>query len=766
MSKFGGGDGSDNERGRLNGTKVNGRSGQPASPNGFRLDSTQSSWLMDRLNALNEEDKISMVGHAAVSPRSISHDSEAKNGFLHSDKNQKNGSRNNGSNVRHLYDPTNVYENQNHQNSENGMQEEQPLETDMVILPPEILGDMAEHGYSAQISEGHSGHGAVVSNGRIDHKNDDFRHEEYLMAEGDDEFGKFGGGPNGDPNAVQLKEKIDSLEQQLAQISPVKTGRVEETLPNGHDVGQGQYGATGRDENFQQSANYQDPQNQLPPGQYHQPQNIQGQFTQGQLPQGQHPQTQQQGQHGQGFAPQGGEFVEDPRYRENLIEEDGFDEVRLEMEAQARQVEAREIAFRNAQEREQREAQAAYLEQQRRATEGYEHSADVVDDGYDHQAVHLPYQGDGVPVQQVPEYNYQHEGESEESMAHGAVQLAPTHAYFDAEQNQAQAELPQFLAPEDDGKSKRSFSMSMLGGLIAILIIGGVGYSFLGKGVSDIVKGKVSDFAAKQSEKLSDTSEIVKVDKPAAVVQKQEKVVEVASVVPTLELMTKQYKVDTLIGVSGNDVPFVVTLPDLKEYPSAFVVVRELPSWIVMNKGRLVKGSWIISAPDVEGMMVNIPKGKHGSFAFEVDLVYTADAKPIVHAVNAVISAKKQKPSEADIAGIGLGTRTPNLLDEKGILKIDKELEKKWIERGTKLLMSGDITTARLTFSHLAEQGSGRGALAMGKTYDPTHPNSKVSADIVPNHDRALFWYRRALALGSEQARVHLQALAAKKLAE
>ena len=60
MSKFGSDDGSNS----------NGPKRDQVTVDGFRLDSSQSSWLMDRLGALDEEDQMSMANAA---PANVAH---------------------------------------------------------------------------------------------------------------------------------------------------------------------------------------------------------------------------------------------------------------------------------------------------------------------------------------------------------------------------------------------------------------------------------------------------------------------------------------------------------------------------------------------------------------------------------------------------------------------------------------------------------------------------------------------------------------------
>ena len=229
------------------------------------------------------------------------------------------------------------------------------------------------------------------------------------------------------------------------------------------------------------------------------------------------------------------------------------------------------------------------------------------------------------------------------------------------------------------------------------------------------------------------------------------------------------FQVESLIGVAGQEIILPVSLPDLGGYPAAFVVLRNLPQWAGVPNGRLVSGNWIVAAGAAKNLAVKIPDDQPGTFKFEADLVFKPGETPVTRTVNAVIAPVTQAATPEEKAPAVVANapvveqpeqiKTPEATASRGPLIIDQALEEKWLERGTRLLRAGDVSAARLAFSHLAEQGSGRGALAMGMTFDPNQPSSRVVAGIEPDVKRARFWYQRALALGNESAREPLRIL-------
>jgi hypothetical protein len=87
--------------------------------------------------------------------------------------------------------------------------------------------------------------------------------------------------------------------------------------------------------------------------------------------------------------------------------------------------------------------------------------------------------------------------------------------------------------------------------------------------------------------------------------------------------------------------------------------------------------------------------------------------------------------------------------DSKGI-PLPLETAQALLDCGQAMMKAGDLATARLAFSQVAQAGIAKGALALGTTYDP-HALSKIDLDVSgANSKIARFWYRRALVLSSK----------------
>jgi hypothetical protein len=74
------------------------------------------------------------------------------------------------------------------------------------------------------------------------------------------------------------------------------------------------------------------------------------------------------------------------------------------------------------------------------------------------------------------------------------------------------------------------------------------------------------------------------------------------------------------------------------------------------------------------------------------------------------------------------------------------------IERGDEQLAEGSIAAARLLYTRAADAGHAQGALSLGATYDPNELQRLKVVGIRPDIEAARTWYRKALALGAQQA--------------
>lgn len=81
------------------------------------------------------------------------------------------------------------------------------------------------------------------------------------------------------------------------------------------------------------------------------------------------------------------------------------------------------------------------------------------------------------------------------------------------------------------------------------------------------------------------------------------------------------------------------------------------------------------------------------------------------------------------------------------------------LKRGRDLIASGDIASARLMLTHVAEAGSAEAAFVLAGTFDPGVLANLRAIGVQGDPAKARAWYARAADLGSLEARQRLQAL-------
>jgi len=686
-----------------NGSDANDQPGNETSLNGFRLDSTQSSWLMDRLNALSEEDKIAMMAaHAEM--QASEEQAGDNNNFIPPPKNDD------------LLGQQQYAGHGNHISHEMSSQYKDGELTDGGNLPPED-----DH--------------LPPSSGEMEDEENAYQ----MASEGD------GDEPGGvDENALLLKEKIESLEQQLAEISTLSIGQAGDVDGNddekaGYDYEEGEPGLEGRgeehygshegltqDQGAQNRASFE-PQTHAPQvGDFPTQDNV--------VPERQHPHYS--GHEGGGYQYGHGAGGQVP----GGIASEG-------------------------------QGQAEHYQQGQHAQMGPDGQLHMVPDY-------------GAPQNEAGRVVDTSHGQLHDQ--HAVQQYVPGQPYAEGtpyglppqEGNRGyeHAELPQFLAPVPPQHSGRPRNASIISGLLALAIAGGVAFTYFDEGVSDVIKGDFKAAPRMQTEKYwqKDLGEGAGV--------RNEKGVKGNDVAAIVGGSSRKFEVSKLVGLAGVDLPLVVKIPEI-DGRSAFMVVRDLPKWASLNKGRFINGAWIVGITDLNGLTLKVPEDRPGEFSFVVEFVVNGVDQPMMRTVNAVIIAndkvvdtqpetvEKQAADKEAVEDQVVVAATRKTDDNSELIKppagrsstqsliIDEALEDKWLERGTRLLRSGDFSAARLAFSHLAEQGSGRGAMAMAMTFDPNQPSTRVVVGIKPDISRAKFWYNRALVLGNEAAREPLRML-------
>ncbi len=120
----------------------------------------------------------------------------------------------------------------------------------------------------------------------------------------------------------------------------------------------------------------------------------------------------------------------------------------------------------------------------------------------------------------------------------------------------------------------------------------------------------------------------------------------------------------------------------------------------------------------------------------------------------AIESALSVPPQSMELNQPELGT--DNGTDEQAATPLPSQNGKKvsiLLERGDKLLLLGDIVSARQLYQHAFQQGDQLAAARIGSTYDPRIFAQLGVQGLRPDSKLALKWYNRAADAGDERAK-------------
>lgn len=237
-----------------------------------------------------------------------------------------------------------------------------------------------------------------------------------------------------------------------------------------------------------------------------------------------------------------------------------------------------------------------------------------------------------------------------------------------------------------------------------------------------------------------------------------------------------------IFGPAGKPIRLPVSLKGGKSEEYSFLMFRGLPPKITLSAGFRLKESWAVSLRDMENLTLETPADYQGAFNLEILLIKGRDtpAESKIIAVE-IVSQDIQLPPSSALSQVQPGpqllTAAPRTVEPErpavvmrpqqaatparaSRLTIPVADEQVMMHRAEALLQNKDVASARLLFEHLARSGSGRAALAMGKTFDPAFLRNIEAAGVKPDVDKARAWYRQASELGDQEAASRLSSLA------
>jgi TPR repeat protein len=208
---------------------------------------------------------------------------------------------------------------------------------------------------------------------------------------------------------------------------------------------------------------------------------------------------------------------------------------------------------------------------------------------------------------------------------------------------------------------------------------------------------------------------------------------------------------------------------------------RGLPAEISLSVGFRLKDSWAVSLRDLANLALVSPPNYEARFQVEVLLIKgrntPADSRVMSVSLQrtrgavppAVASTPRQEPAPERILTAAPPEPQPEAKVEAAApsfapaqpkkMAISPETEAAMLDRATKMLSMGDVSSARLLFEHVAKKGSGKGAMALARTFDPAFFSSINTRGLKPDQNKAKEWYALAAELGQDEARSRLGAL-------
>lgn len=205
--------------------------------------------------------------------------------------------------------------------------------------------------------------------------------------------------------------------------------------------------------------------------------------------------------------------------------------------------------------------------------------------------------------------------------------------------------------------------------------------------------------------------------------------------------------------------PVPVNLQDLPK-EIKFARFSPLSEEFSLSHGFRTKESWFVSAVDIPGLELILPKSASGVLALKVKY-YGRNSnehlnEPLVE--HSLLIDLRDPRSQTNPASASLPRNAGPEVPPAGVRVSAKE-EKTGLDQAYTLIKAGDVAAARLLFEDLAHKGSGAAARALAETYDPVYLKQMFRPGLQPNPETAKKWYQFAADLGDRESSIRLSGL-------
>jgi hypothetical protein len=181
------------------------------------------------------------------------------------------------------------------------------------------------------------------------------------------------------------------------------------------------------------------------------------------------------------------------------------------------------------------------------------------------------------------------------------------------------------------------------------------------------------------------------------------------------------------------------------------VILRGVPRTARLSTGIDVgQGQWLLPPSRVKDLTISVPSGIAGKHQLEAQLLKD-DAQTPISPPTAFALTIHGTPQTTQ-------GKTNPIPDEAPHPETDF-LTQMLIRDGNKKMREGDILAARRFYEQAAAKGNAEGALAMGRSYDPTYFEKLAVKTGKPDPATAFDWYKKALDGGLPIAKVKIDQL-------
>jgi hypothetical protein len=240
-----------------------------------------------------------------------------------------------------------------------------------------------------------------------------------------------------------------------------------------------------------------------------------------------------------------------------------------------------------------------------------------------------------------------------------------------------------------------------------------------------------------------------------------------STAVPRTPAPKPSLTVPAISTTPGHRVRFSIQVEPSSMLANGFQVrVRGLPRGARFSLGRFVApDNWIIATADLGALELALGDTPAGRFEVATEL-QAIDGRQLAEAKSLlVVTAPASKPGTAAVISQNVAPATspgaaPQVsqnaappISPGDTERLNEENQDRFLAQGLRLLGAGNVASARLLFERAADAGSARAALLLGDTYDDVRLAQLGVQGVLPDRDKANYWYGRADELGAAEAK-------------